>query len=151
MSQWDPSMDFQYPCRNMLRLLFLLLKFQLGWNLTAVAHILSSIVLISELPDPCLPWHPYPKQAASSFTLHFSPNSKQPLCSDRWCESLALVPCLRSLLSECRKHQTLVLPRCFLPLPCVEVSLETVDRQLLCWPVSSPFLLFECLKCLWLL
>lgn len=109
MPQWDPSVDFQNPCRNMLWLLFLLLKFQLGWDLTAVAHIFSSLALISELHDPCLPWHPY---QLSCFLLHSFTSLQVPnsICvlTDRWCESLVLVlkePCLRSLLSECRKHQ----------------------------------------------
>lgn len=103
-------MDFQYPCRNMLRLLFLLLKFQLGWNLTAVAHILSSIVLISELSGPLSSMASLSAELLppSLFTSLQIPNSLCALTGD--VESLALVPCLRSLLSECRKHQTLVYP-----------------------------------------
>lgn len=98
---------------EMLQLLLLLLKFQLGWSsfcLTAVAHFFSPIVFISELQGPCLSMAPLWIELPPPSVFHFSPSSTdQPLCPDRqmmWkFSSCTTEPCLRSLLSGWRKHQ----------------------------------------------
>ena len=132
---------------EMLQLLLLLLNFQLGrisFYLVAVAHFFSSIVFISELQGPCLPWHPYELSFLPllSFTSHQVQQNSLCVLTDRWCGSLARV--LQRLVGEvfCQGGENTrsisSLSRCFLPLHCAKVSLETEDRQLLCQSVSSP-------------
>lgn len=84
--------------------------------------------------------------------FYFSPSSKQRLCPDRQVMWMFSSCAKRALLEKsCQNVENTRsisgLPRCFLPLACVEVSLETVDRQLLCWPVSSPFYYLSVFKC----